>query len=106
MIAALSGEWCVFDKITMTTGNIEIKCPKCGYINEIDLSLRKGSVKFRKKESAKTDSLNQGKSLSKNGTPVTFLIEKTDYNNGLLFFINSIKGKVIIDYYKTNFPTC
>ena len=48
MIAALSGEWCVFDKITMTTGNIEIKCPKCGYINEIDLSLRKGSVKFRK----------------------------------------------------------
>ena len=48
MIAALSGEWCVFDKITMTTGNIDIKCPKCGYINEIDLSLRKGSVKFRK----------------------------------------------------------
>ena len=41
-------EWRVFDKITMTTGNIEIKCPKCGYINEIDLSLRKGSVKFRK----------------------------------------------------------
>lgn len=34
-------EWRVFDKITMTTGNIEIKCPKCGYINEIDLSLRK-----------------------------------------------------------------
>ena len=33
--------WYVFDKITMTTGNIEIKCPKCGYINEIDLSLRK-----------------------------------------------------------------
>ena len=26
----------------------KIKCPKCGYINEIDLSLRKGSVKFRK----------------------------------------------------------
>ena len=57
------------------------------------------------KESAKTDSLNQGKSLSKNGIPVSFLVEKTDYNNGLLFFINSIKGKVIIDYYKTNFPT-
>ncbi len=32
----------------MTTGNIEIKCPKCGYINEIDLSLKKVSVKFRK----------------------------------------------------------
>ena len=60
---------------------------------------------FIEKESAKTDSLNQGKSLSKNGTPVTFWIEKTDYNNGLLFFINSIKGKVIIDDYKTNFPT-
>ena len=57
------------------------------------------------KESAKTDSLNYGKSLSKNRTPVTFLVEKTDYNNGLLFFINSIKGNVIIDYYKTNFPT-
>lgn len=57
------------------------------------------------KESEKTDSLNQGKFLSKNGTPVTFLIEKTDYNNGLRFFINSIKGKVIIDYCKTNFPT-
>lgn len=59
----------------------------------------------KKKESAKTDSLNYGKSLSKNRTPVTFLVEKTDYNNGLLFFINSIKGNVIIDYYKTNFPT-
>lgn len=57
------------------------------------------------KESAKTDSLNQGKSLPKNGTPVAFLVEKTDYSNSLLFFINSIKGKVIIDYYKTNFPT-
>ena len=63
----------------------------------------KGSKKVKK--SAKTDSLNQGKSLSKNGTPVTFLVEKTDYSNGLLFFINNIKGKAIIDYYKTNFPT-
>ena len=67
---------------------------------------KKSEEQFIEKESAKTDSLNQGKSLSKNGTPVTFLIEKTDYNNGLLFFINSIKGKVIIDCYKTNFPTC
>jgi len=33
------------------------------------------------KESAKTDSLNRGKSLSKNGIPVAFLVEKTDYNN-------------------------
>ena len=63
-------------------------------------------TRFKKvKESVKTDSLNQGKFLSKNGTPVAFLVEKTDYSNGLLFFINSIKGKVIIDYYKTNFPT-
>ena len=66
---------------------------------------KKSEEQFIEKESAKTDSLNQGKSLSKNGTPVTFLIEKTDYNNGLLFFINSIKGEVIIDDYKTNFPT-
>ena len=46
----------------------------------------KGSKKVKK--SVKADSLNQGKSLSKNGTPVAFLVEKTDYNNGLLFFIN------------------
>ena len=40
-------EWRIFDKVTMTTGNIEIKCPKCGYVNEIDLSLRIGNLKFR-----------------------------------------------------------
>lgn len=40
-------EWLIFDKVTMTTGNIEIKCPKCGYVNEIDLSLRRGNLKFR-----------------------------------------------------------
>lgn len=39
-------EWRIFDKVTMTTGNIEIKCPKCGYVNEIDLSLRRGNLKF------------------------------------------------------------
>lgn len=39
--------WRIFDKITVTTGQIEIKCPKCGHINEIDLSLRRGSVKYR-----------------------------------------------------------
>ena len=54
----------------------------------------------------KTDSLNEGKSLSKNGSPVTFLIEKSDYDYSLLFFINRIKGKVIIDYHKTNAPAC
>lgn len=40
-------EWRIFDKVAMTTGNIEIKCPKCGYVNEIDLSLRRGNLKFR-----------------------------------------------------------
>ena len=40
-------EWRIFDKVTMPTGNIEIKCPKCGYVNEIDLSLRRGNLKFR-----------------------------------------------------------
>lgn len=40
-------EWRIFDKVTMTAGNIEIKCPKCGYVNEIDLSLRRGNLKFR-----------------------------------------------------------
>ena len=40
-------EWRIFDKVTMTTGNIEIKCPKGGYVNEIDLSLRRGNLKFR-----------------------------------------------------------
>lgn len=40
-------EWRIFDKVTMKTGNIEIKCPKCGYVNEIDLSLRRGNLKFR-----------------------------------------------------------
>lgn len=39
--------WRIFDKITVTTGQIEIKCPKCRHINEIDLSLRRGSVKYR-----------------------------------------------------------
>lgn len=39
--------WRIFDKVTVTTGHIEIKCPKCGHINEIDLSLRRGSVKYR-----------------------------------------------------------
>lgn len=37
-------KWRIFDKVTMTTGNIEIKCPKCGYINKIDLSLKEEGV--------------------------------------------------------------
>lgn len=54
----------------------------------------------------KTDYLNEGKSLSKNGSPVAFLIKKADYDYSLFFFINCIKGKVLIDYYKTNVPAC
>ena len=54
----------------------------------------------------KTDSLNEGKSLSKNGSPVAFLIEKTDDDYRLFSFINRIKGKIIIDYHKTNALTC
>ena len=53
----------------------------------------------------KTDSLNEGKSLSKNGSPVTFLIEKTDDDYSLFFFINRIKGKVIIDYSQNECPS-
>ena len=37
--------------------------------------------------------LNERKSLSKNGSPVTFLIEKSDYDYSLFFFIYRIKGK-------------
>ena len=54
----------------------------------------------------KTDSLNEGKSLSNNGSPVTFLIEKTDDDYSLFSFVNRIKDKVIIDYHKTNAPVC
>ena len=35
----------------------------------------------------KTDFLNEGKSLSKNGSPVTFLIEKTDDDYSLFSFV-------------------
>ena len=54
----------------------------------------------------KTDSLNEGKALSKNGSPVTFLIEKTDDDYSLFFFINRIKDKVIINFHKTNALAC
>ena len=39
----------------------------------------------------KTDSLNEGKSLLKNGSPVTFLIEKTDDDYSLFFLYQSYK---------------
>ena len=40
--------WRILDKVTTTTGTIELKCPRCGNINEIDLSLRRGRVKYRR----------------------------------------------------------
>lgn len=40
--------WRILDKVTPTTGTIEMKCPRCGNINEIDLSLRRGNIRFRK----------------------------------------------------------
>ena len=35
--------WRIFDKVTMTTGVIELKCPNCHRV----VSLRKGMVKYR-----------------------------------------------------------
>lgn len=43
------------------------------------------------------DSLNKGKSLSKNGRPVAFMIEKSNYNYHMFFFVNHIKCKEVID---------
>lgn len=39
--------WRILDKVTPTTGKIEIKCPRCGRVVEVDLSLRR-YVKYRK----------------------------------------------------------
>ena len=39
--------WRINDKVTMTTGVIELKCPNCHRVVEVDLSLRKGTVKYR-----------------------------------------------------------
>jgi phage FluMu protein Com len=41
-------DWRVFDKITPTTGVIEMKCPNCKRVIKIDLSLRKTNIKYRK----------------------------------------------------------
>lgn len=35
--------WRIFDKVTMTTGVIELKCPNCHRVVEVDLSLRRGN---------------------------------------------------------------
>lgn len=33
-------DWRIFDKITPTTGIIELKCPNCHKVIEVDLSYR------------------------------------------------------------------
>ena len=38
--------WRILDKVTMTTGIIEMKCPNCRKVVEVDLSLRRGAVKY------------------------------------------------------------
>ena len=40
--------WRILDKVTPTTGIIQIKCPRCKTEIKIDLSLRKTEVKYRK----------------------------------------------------------
>jgi phage FluMu protein Com len=47
--------WRIFDKVTMTTGVIELKCPNCHRVVEVDLSLRKGTVKYRLVQEAITE---------------------------------------------------
>lgn len=59
--------WRIFDKVTMTTGVIELKCPNCHRVVEVDLSLRKGTVKYRL---VKND--NRAK------TPIIMLNDSTD----------------------------
>ena len=49
--------------------------------------------------------LQNGKSLSKNGSPIAFLIKKADDKYDLFFFINRIKSQIMIDLYETNPPT-
>lgn len=41
-------DWRIFDKVTPTTGTIELKCPNCRKVVEVDLSLRKSSnIRYR-----------------------------------------------------------
>ena len=46
-----SCEWRILDKITPTTGTVRLKCPRCGKLVVVDLSLRK-DLKFRLTKSA------------------------------------------------------
>lgn len=41
-------DWRILDKVTPATGVIEMKCPKCGHVVSVDLSLRKTNcIKYR-----------------------------------------------------------
>lgn len=46
MVKCPTCDWRILDKVTPTTGVIEMKCPRCGKIVMVDLSLRR-NVKFR-----------------------------------------------------------
>lgn len=39
-------DWRILDKVTPTTGVIEVKCPKCHKVVAVDLSLRR-AIKYR-----------------------------------------------------------
>ena len=68
---------------------------------EGDLAIKAYEIK---KGTCMTDSLNKGKSPTKNGIPVAFLKEKSYYDYHLLFFINRVESKVIIDYNESDSP--
>lgn len=41
-------DWRIFDKVTPSTGVIEVKCPNCRKIVSVDLALRrKTGIKYR-----------------------------------------------------------
>jgi DNA-directed RNA polymerase subunit RPC12/RpoP len=42
-------DWRIIDKVTPTTGIIQMKCPRCKVEVKVDLSLRKNIIKYRKK---------------------------------------------------------
>ena len=39
-------EWRILDKVSPTSGIIELKCPKCHHIVVIDLSFRRSTVSY------------------------------------------------------------
>lgn len=39
--------WRIMDKVTPTSGIVQMKCPKCKQEVQIDLSFRKSRVKYR-----------------------------------------------------------